>query len=57
MSFLALVGLVCFRLLGWWWTDRAAALVVAAVAGVEAYRIFQEERRPGRSGAPRVERR
>ena len=57
MSFLALVGLVCFRLLGWWWTDRAAALVVAAVAGVEAYRIFREERRPGRSGDPRVERR
>ncbi len=57
MSFLALVGLLCFRLLGWWWTDRAAALVVAAVASVEAYRIVREERRPGRSGDPRVERR
>jgi divalent metal cation (Fe/Co/Zn/Cd) transporter len=44
MSFLALVGLLCSRLLGWWWTDRAAALVVAVIAGVEAYRIFRAER-------------
>ncbi len=44
MSLLALVGLLCFRLLGWWWTDRAAALVVAAIAGIEAYRIIRAER-------------
>jgi divalent metal cation (Fe/Co/Zn/Cd) transporter len=44
MSLLAIVGLLCFRVLGWWWADRAAALVVAAVAGIEAYRIVRAER-------------
>lgn len=39
MSLLAIIGLLSYRLLGWWWADRAAALVVAAVAAVEAYRI------------------
>jgi divalent metal cation (Fe/Co/Zn/Cd) transporter len=38
-SFLALVALVLYHALGWWWGDRAAALVVAAIAAVEAWRL------------------
>jgi divalent metal cation (Fe/Co/Zn/Cd) transporter len=49
-SCLALVGLLCFRVFGWWWTDRVAALVVAAVAGIEAYRIIRAQRDPRHSG-------
>ena len=49
-SCLALVGLLCFRVLGWWWTDRAAALIVAAIAGIEAYRIMRAERGQRHSG-------
>jgi len=37
-SLLALVALVLYHVLGWWWADRVAALVVAAVAAVEAWR-------------------
>lgn len=35
---IALVALIVYRLLGWWWADRLAALVVAAVAAAEAWR-------------------
>lgn len=35
-SLLALVALVLYHLLGWWWADRVAALLVAAIAAVEA---------------------
>jgi divalent metal cation (Fe/Co/Zn/Cd) transporter len=38
-SLLALTGLALSRTLGWWWPDRAAALVVAALAAAEAWRI------------------
>jgi divalent metal cation (Fe/Co/Zn/Cd) transporter len=31
------VALVLFHTLGWWWADRIAALIVAAVAAVEAW--------------------
>ena len=36
---LALTGLVLYQALGWWWADRVAALVVAALAALEACRI------------------
>lgn len=37
-SFLALAGLIVYQLLDWWWADRIAALIVAAVAAVEGWR-------------------
>jgi len=43
-SFLALVALVLYHTLGWWWGDRAAALVVAAIAAVEAWRTVPRAR-------------
>lgn len=43
-SLLALAGLALYRTLGWWWADRAAALVVAAIAAVEAWRTIRESR-------------
>lgn len=36
-SLLALAALVLYHALGWWWADRATALIVAAVAAVEAW--------------------
>ena len=36
-SLLALAALALYDTLGWWWADRIAALVVAAVAAVEAW--------------------
>jgi len=33
-----LTGLALYSTLGWWWADRIAALVVAAIAAVEAWR-------------------
>lgn len=36
-SLLALCGLALYHALGWWWADQVAALVVAAVAGAEAW--------------------
>jgi divalent metal cation (Fe/Co/Zn/Cd) transporter len=43
-SFLALAGLIGYQLLGWWWADRVAALVVAAVAAVAAWRTARGHR-------------
>jgi divalent metal cation (Fe/Co/Zn/Cd) transporter len=37
-SLLALAGLALYSALGWWWADRVAALVVAAIAAAEAWR-------------------
>ena len=37
-SLLALAALVLYGALGWWWADRVAALVVAALAAAEAWR-------------------
>jgi divalent metal cation (Fe/Co/Zn/Cd) transporter len=36
-SLLALTALALYHALGWWWADRAAALVVAAVAAGQAW--------------------
>jgi divalent metal cation (Fe/Co/Zn/Cd) transporter len=36
-SLLALAALVLYHTLGWWWADRVAALIVAAVAAAEAW--------------------
>jgi len=44
-SFLAITALVVYQLLGWWWADRATALVVAAVAGIEAWRTVPRRHR------------
>ena len=37
-SLLAVVALIVYQLLGWWWADRVTALVVAGVAATEACR-------------------
>lgn len=34
---LALAALVLYHALGWWWADRVAALLIAAIAAVEAW--------------------
>lgn len=39
-SMLALIALVLYHVLDWWWADRVAALVVAAVAAAEAWHTF-----------------
>jgi divalent metal cation (Fe/Co/Zn/Cd) transporter len=36
-SLLALISLVLYHALGWWWADRIAALAVAVAAAVEAW--------------------
>ena len=50
-STLALAALILSDALGWWWADRAAALVVAAVAGLEAWRTARD---PGSTGSGRT---
>lgn len=42
-ALLALVGLVLYDALGWWWADRLVALVIAAVAGLEARTLLRAE--------------
>jgi divalent metal cation (Fe/Co/Zn/Cd) transporter len=37
-SLLAFAALALYDTLGWWWADRVAALVVAAIAAAEAWR-------------------
>jgi divalent metal cation (Fe/Co/Zn/Cd) transporter len=37
-SLFALAALVLYHALGWWWADRVAALIVAAVAAIQAGR-------------------
>jgi divalent metal cation (Fe/Co/Zn/Cd) transporter len=66
-SLLALIALVLYHALGWWWADRAAALAVAAIAAVEAWhtiprphpatRTVQLGHRSGRGGAEASDRR
>lgn len=46
-SLLALAALALNSTLGWWWADRVAALIVAAVAAVEAWHTAPHYRRPG----------
>ena len=43
-SLLALTALALYATLGWWWADRIAALVVAVVAGVEAWHTAPRRR-------------
>ncbi len=38
-ALIALVGLALFQVLGWWWADGVAALIVATVAASEAYEV------------------
>ena len=40
---LALVGLALFHAFGWWWSDRAVALVIAVVAMLEARTLLGAE--------------
>ena len=40
-ALLALVSLLLYRELGLWWTDRIAALFIAAVAGTEAFKTVR----------------
>jgi len=44
IALLAVAGLLANRTLGWWWADPTAALVVAAVAGLEARAVFAPAR-------------
>ena len=43
-SLLALAALVLNDALGWWWADRIAALIVAAVAAAEAWHTAPHHR-------------
>ena len=45
-SLLALAALALYDALGWWWTDRVAALAVALIAGAEAWRTAPLHRLP-----------
>jgi hypothetical protein len=40
-SLLALTALTLYPTLGWWWAGRATALIVAAIAAIEAWRTAQ----------------
>ena len=51
-SLLALTALALYHTLGWWWADRAAALIVAAIAAIEAWRTAPHRCRK-REGAQR----
>ena len=44
-SFLAITALILYELVGWWWADRVTALVVAGVAGLEAWRTVPRRHR------------
>jgi hypothetical protein len=41
LSFILILGLSANALLGWWWADPVAGLVIAALAGAEAARTFR----------------
>jgi divalent metal cation (Fe/Co/Zn/Cd) transporter len=43
LSIALLVGLLANALLGWWWADPAAALVIAGLAGKEGWGSWQGE--------------
>ena len=44
LAIIALAGLMLNSTLGWWWADRIAALIVAAVAATESGRLLREQR-------------
>ena len=43
LSAVVLTGLAANAALGWWWADPAAALVIAAIAVIEAVRTWRAE--------------
>jgi divalent metal cation (Fe/Co/Zn/Cd) transporter len=43
-SLLALAALALYHVLGWWWADRIAALIVAAVAAAGAWQTAPRPR-------------
>lgn len=43
-SLLAITALALYQALGWWWADRVTALLVAVVAGGEAWRTLPRHR-------------
>lgn len=43
LSGVVLVGLAANATLGWWWADPAAAVVIAAIAAVEAVRTWRAD--------------
>jgi divalent metal cation (Fe/Co/Zn/Cd) transporter len=43
LSIALLVGLLANALLGWWWADPAAALVIAGLAGKEGWESWKGE--------------
>ncbi len=45
-SLLALTALALYDALGWWWGDRIAALIVAAIAAAEAWHTAPRRRSP-----------
>jgi divalent metal cation (Fe/Co/Zn/Cd) transporter len=42
LALIAIAGLVLSEVAGWWWADRVAALIVAAVAATEAARVLRD---------------
>jgi divalent metal cation (Fe/Co/Zn/Cd) transporter len=44
LAIIAIAGLVLTSTVGWWWADRVAALIVAAVAATESARLLREQR-------------
>ncbi len=48
-SLFALAALVLYHVLGWWWADRIAALVMAAVAATQAWRTAPRRNPAGRA--------
>jgi divalent metal cation (Fe/Co/Zn/Cd) transporter len=51
-SLLALAALALNDALGWWWSDRVTALIVAAVAAAEAWRTVPHHAHPGNPTSP-----
>jgi divalent metal cation (Fe/Co/Zn/Cd) transporter len=45
-SLLALTAVALYHTLGWWWADRAAALIVAAIATAEAWHTAPHRQPP-----------
>lgn len=43
LSAVLLVGLGLNALLGWWWADPGAGLVIATLAGIEAVRTWRAD--------------
>jgi len=43
LSLVLLIGLSANALLGWWWADPAAGLVIGTVAAIEAFRAFRAD--------------